>query len=142
MKPEDCILIPKQGVGPVRFGQPLDTLENIDGFEKVDPSRIIGNDEWYECESCDVTVFGGEDGNVEFIGCDETLLFDGKNLVGLKLKELEALLKLKGLAFSDSDEMADGSTQTGVSFEPFGLTAWVSDGQVVSITVNDGDYED
>ena len=143
MKPEDCILTPKIGVGPIRFGHPIESLKNVEGFEKVEPDEWSADYEWYECVGCDLDVYGDGNGKIETIGCDETLIFDGKNLVGITLSELEGFLKLKGQRFSDGDEMSDGSIVTGYIFEPLGLRAWVTEEErVESIAADDGDYED
>jgi hypothetical protein len=144
MKPKQCILTPKIGVGPIRLGEPFENMALREGFELTDPNLDVIGDSWARCEACNLAVFQDMDepGYVESILCDSFLYYRGGNLIGMTWQSALVHLQTGTHQILEPLEMPDGTTQTPVQFEELGLTLWLTDNVVAAATVDDGDYDD
>ena len=143
MKPTDCIFAPKQGVGPVKFGLNFDAIEHIDGFILQEPNPDLDEDAAYENEACDLTVYEDEDGKVGLISCDEYLYVDGKNIIGMQINSALRLLGNPQYELEKDFELWEGEVQDIYNIEALGMSLWTtSDGEILSASLDDGDYED
>ena len=143
MKPVDCIFSPKKGVGPVKFGLHFDAIEKIEGFVLTKPNPDLDEDAAYENEACDLTVYEDEGGKVGLISCDEYLYVDGKNIIGMQINVALRLLGNPQYELEKDFELWEGEVQDIYNIEALGMSLWTtSDGEILSASLDDGDYED
>ena len=143
MKPTDCIFAPKQGVAPVKFGLNFDAIKHIDGFILQEPNPDLDEDAAYENEACDLTIYEDEDGKVGLISCDEYLYVDGENIVGMQINNALRLLGNPQYELEKDFELWEGEVQDIYNIEALGMSLWTtSDGEILSASLDDGDYED
>ena len=79
---------------------------------------------------------------VGFIGCDETLLYNGEELFGISLEQAVSILGREPDGEPEVEEMYDDTVQTIAYFEALGLDLWFLEGVSVYAGLDDGDYEE
>ena len=122
-----CILYPGLGVGPFRYGDELDTLVKTFNLEQCE--RAFATATWETWEVCnqEVQLYLNDTDKEERdgligIGCFDHLYYRGKNLFGLGLHALSALL-------GKEDEI-DTETYNGrrpVEYDNLGIQVWLND---------------
>ncbi|NMM45914.1 hypothetical protein HH303_15560 [Rhodospirillaceae bacterium KN72] len=143
MKPFECIFHPKKGVGPINFGQSFTAIKNIRGFKlkRFDPDP--DTPPTYDNDPLDLTVYQDEDGKVRSISCDEYLYVDGENIIGMQINDALRLLGNPQYELEKDFELWEGEVQDIYNIEALGMSLWTtSDGEILSASLDDGDYED
>ena len=121
-----CILFPGVGVGPFRYGDKLETLLECFNLEKCE--RDCSTATWQTWEVCDqeIRLYFNETDKEERvglvqIGCFDHLYYKGKNLFGLDLSALSALL-----GEEDEIDSEDYGGRRPIEFYDLGIQVWLN----------------
>lgn len=140
MKPIKCEWTPRVGVGVLRVGTPVKEYVS-NGYlkpERHDPP--FDQFETYEDAAGLLSVDLDEEGLIESILCDETLQYDGYELIGRSVDEIRNLLGAPE-EVGEVEAMFDDRKQTPWLYDRLGLTISFEDGVSVSATVGEPDLE-
>lgn len=124
----DWTWIPGVRVGPFRFGEAL-PIQSPWKLELLPPSMEEATWQTFRVadEAARVCV---EDGNVEYVECVASLVYEEREIIGMSIREVQGLLSAP---LRLSKAYVDGA-QTWECVE-LGLTLWVESGCIESVTV-------
>ena len=144
MKLTDLVLIPRVAIGPIRYGDAASSLLSIEGFEEIEPDPDYVIDSWYMNDELDVDVFFDDDtGKIARIVCGKALFFNNVNLIGLTLEDAETLLQHKHEDAEFGIEMYEkGDLRDVYYLDELGVTFWVKDGVIESVTADNDENDD
>jgi hypothetical protein len=124
----DWIWNPLISVGPFRFGAPAQPMIQQYNLELVElPGEVI---DWYTYEiPCLESRVCVRDFVIDTVGCYDSLIYKGRNLLGISTDEAKAIL---GDDWIVDDEEIGG--QTLIMYENLNLFLWVRDDTIVGAT--------
>ncbi len=143
-------LIPEVSLGSLKFGQRIDALVDEKILVEIETSYDFPDDERGEFrvyaysddpDGDDVRILPDEDGaTIGTFCCRESIMVDGRELIGLSLQELRQELKMEADQIEEDFEVYDGDIQTIADFDGLGVQAWLRDDKVVTVCASV--YED
>ncbi|GAB4370190.1 MAG: hypothetical protein Kow00114_30420 [Kiloniellaceae bacterium] len=137
---KDWILVPNVSVGPFVFGTPISAYvaafgarqaEEPDGSEKAPSDWLV-----YNLPDSDAFLCA-EDGRLVSVTAYEGVIYDGVDLIGLTIGDLEEHLGCPADEDGDPVEYDSGEVQVPHEFFDFGLQVWTVDDEVVSVSCLD-----
>lgn len=128
--------IPNRSVGDLALGSKISHYKNLVLVEEEFHESVDWN--IYRLKDNDTIRVYVEKKNIISILCYEKFFYQGINLIGKKLKEVEKILEQKTSEFGEPVDLGNDGIQIPVEFESIGLQAWVRDGAgtIVSIFAN------
>ena len=136
--------IPTVGVGPFRFGVPVEqyVASGLLKFESY-PEELGGGGSYVDKgDNLAVSVEDQGQGVVYIIQCDASMLFKGRELIGVSLADALEILGREPDEFGEELELDDDEIQVTAEFDELGLTLWLKDNVTMSASVGDGNLEE
>lgn len=117
---------PNVGVGPILFGASIQ--EYVDAgllFPEKMHAELGGDIDYFDADG-QMMVSPDYDNEhaVGVIGCDETLLYNGEELIGISLEQAVTILGREPDGEPEAEEMYDDTVQTIAYFDALGLDLW------------------
>lgn len=137
---------PRVGVGPIRFGNPI--AGYVAAGQLVldeDEKKITGDLDYYDPDVGMIVTPDQESGETVFlIGCGDSLLYQGEELIGISLPEAAKILDRSPDGQIAGEEVEEYDVDEIVYFMTLGLDLWFVDGLSVYARTNafDGFEED
>ncbi|MEC9344762.1 MAG: hypothetical protein VYB54_00955 [Pseudomonadota bacterium] len=130
------------GVGDIKFGMPISSLEHFMNLEKVDSDRKDPEDRQYIDWDEDISISDNESNGdgIDSIHVYKTLKFNSTELIGVPVEIFQKIVGDRSPARIENIWLDDEDCQQVYEFESLGAQVWVKDGIVVSICV--GPIED
>tara|TARA_R110000787_G_scaffold1497_7_gene6284 strand:- start:3058 stop:3480 length:423 start_codon:yes stop_codon:yes gene_type:complete len=124
--------VPNQRLGPIEIGISVETYVGQLGAQLL--AEIDDSTGWdsYYIPHHDVYI-NAEDGEVVSISAHKSFYYGIKNVLGMTIEQLEALLGCKADEIGNSVEYEDGDIQTPYDYSELGLVAWVSQDVIVNV---------
>jgi len=136
----DYTWIPTKSIGQIKFGSPVEPYVKDGVISRAEDVSDLG--QYWSDPDDTVLVEADDDGNVESVLLSRNCIYKDKNLFGMTLDEISALLDAKPDGVAEPIALDDGELETPAYFEAFGLTLGLRDGVVWTVDVDDGNYDD
>lgn len=125
----NAIFKPLSGVGPFVIGNKISTYKKDFDFTY---SNMIDY-EVYTINHPDISLYVESD-KIVSINCREECIFDGKNIIGMTIKEFVKVYNLKINGLVDKlDYEDDNVPQYVYEFDNIGLQVWVKNKRIKSV---------
>jgi hypothetical protein len=135
----DYTWVPKKSVGQIKLGSPVQPYAQEGLISQAKDVADFGQ-YWSDADET-MLVEVDDQGNVESILLNRKCIYQGKNVIGMTLDEVSALLKAPPDEVAESFALDDGSVETPAYFEAFGLTLGLQAGVVRTVDIDDGRYD-
>ena len=135
----DYTWVPTKSIGQIKIGSPVQPYVQ-DGL--IAPAEDVSDLGQYLSDANEtVLVEVDGDGNVESVLLNRECLYKGRNLIGMTLDEVSALLNAPPDEVADPFAVDEGGLETPAYFEAFGLTLGLRGGLVRTVDIDDGNYD-
>lgn len=135
----DYTWVPKVSVGQIKIGRPVQPYIQ-EGL--ISPAEDVADFGQYLSDADDtILVEVNDGGNVESIVLNSKCIYNGKNVIGMTLDEVSALLNAPPDGTAEAFDVGDGDLETPAYFEAFGLTLGIRGGVVHTVDIDDGNYD-
>lgn len=139
---------PTVGLGPIRFGAPIQQYVDAGLLVYRPFPEELGGDADYVNKEEDISVSPDDEivvpraqHIVDTILCDRSLLYRGTDLFGLELNDVVKVLGREPDQFGETVEI-DDELQVAAEFDDLGLVLWFLEGVCVSAAIDDANYID
>ena len=136
----DYTWIPTKSAGQIKIGSPIESYVQDGLISRAEDVLDLGQ-YWSDADET-VLVDVDDKGNVESVLLNHKCIYKGKNLIGMTLNEVSALLNATPDGVAEPFALGDGNFETAAYFEAFGLTLGLRGGVVGTVDVDDGNYDD
>jgi hypothetical protein len=136
----DYTWVPTKSLGQIKFGSPVDAYVKEGLISQAEDVADLGQ-YWSDPEDT-VLVEADDDGNVDSVLLNRNCIYKGKNIIGMTLEEISALLDAAPDGVAEPIALDDGEVETPAYFEAFGLTLGLRDDVIWTVDVDDGNYDD
>jgi len=136
----DYTWVPTKSVGQIKIGSPIESYVKDRLITRAEDVLDLGQ-YWSDADET-ALVDADDDGNVESILLSRKCIYKGRNLIGMTLDEVSALLNAKPDGVAEPFALGDGNFETPAYFEAFGLTLGIRGGLIGTVDVDDGNYDD
>lgn len=136
----DYTWTPTESIGQIKFRSPIESYVQDGLIARAEDVSDLGQ-YWSDADDT-VLVDVDDDGNVESVLLSHKCIYKGKNLIGMTLDEVSALLNAAPDGVAEPIALDDGELETPAYFEAFGLTLGLRDDVVWTVDVDDGNYDD
>ncbi len=126
----DLTWIPLKCVGPFNFGDQIDEYRN-NFFLKLIPEEYNEKVDWdvYGITNDEIRIYV-ENGKIEAVSCEADWFYNGKNMIGMRIKDVLNLLRMEPDTV-ETEELVEGPQEV-YDFGDLGLQLWVKNGVVVT----------
>ena len=135
--------VPRKSVGEIIFGESLQSImQKYDLVRDPDIENKIVNEKAYEIISDGLTVYTDQQDKITSVICDKICEINGKNLIGMNVKDALSLVGYSPLRKPDDHFDLDWGKQDVYELDELAVQLWELDGRIESVVCFNWDIEE